>query len=47
MVALEVAVPTGVDPARVVPALDAAVADRPDLEIYRRDSQRGLTTEAR
>ena len=34
VVALEVAVPTGVDPARVVPALDAAVADRADLEVY-------------
>lgn len=34
VVALEVAVPTGVDPAQVVSSLDAAVAGRPDLEVY-------------
>jgi hypothetical protein len=34
VVALEVAVPAGVDPAQVVPTLDAAVADHPGLEVY-------------
>ena len=34
VVALEVAVPTGVDPAQVVPTLDAAVAGHPGLEVY-------------
>ena len=34
VVALEVAVPTGVDPAQVVPTLDAAVADHAGLEVY-------------
>lgn len=34
VVAVEVAVPVGVDPAQVVPSLDAALAGRPDLEAY-------------
>ena len=34
VVAVEVAVPIGVDPAQVVPDLDSAVTDRPDLEAY-------------
>jgi hypothetical protein len=34
VVALEVAVPIGVDPAQVVPTLDAAVADHAGLEVY-------------
>ena len=34
VVALEVAVPTGVDPARVVPTLDAAVADHEGRKVY-------------
>ena len=34
VVALEVAVPTGVDPTGVVPVLDVAVEGRPDLEVY-------------
>ena len=34
VVAVEVAVPIGVDPAGVVRGLDAAVAGRPDLEVY-------------
>jgi hypothetical protein len=34
VVALEVAVPTGVDPAQVVPTLDAAVAAHPGPEVY-------------
>lgn len=33
VVAVEVATPTGTDPT-LVPTLDAAVADRPDLEVY-------------
>jgi hypothetical protein len=34
VVAVEVAVPIGVDPAQVVPDLDSAVTDRGDLEAY-------------
>ena len=34
VVAVEVAVPIGVDPAQVVPDLDSAVTDRRDLEAY-------------
>jgi hypothetical protein len=34
VVAVEVAVPIGVDAAHVVPDLDSAVTDRPDLEAY-------------
>ena len=34
VVAVEVALPTGLDPAQVVPSLDAAVAGRPDLAAY-------------
>ena len=34
VVALEVAVPTGVDPSTVVPALDTALAGRTGLEVY-------------
>jgi hypothetical protein len=34
VVAVEVAVPVGVDPAHVVPDLDSVVTDRPDLEAY-------------
>lgn len=34
VVAVEVAIPTVVDPVQVVPVLDAAVAGRPDLEVY-------------
>ena len=34
VVAVEVAVPIGVDPAEVVPTLDSAIADRPVLEAY-------------
>lgn len=34
VVAVEVALPTGLDPTQVVPSLDAVVAGRPDLEAY-------------
>jgi hypothetical protein len=34
LVAVEVAVPAGVEPTQVVPLLDSAVAERPDLAVY-------------